>query len=152
MPGFRLDEDNARGRGLCLWLDGIPLALELAATRVRTLGVHELLARGRRPVPAAGHRASRRPAPAADPVGRHRLELGSRSTEPERLVLRRLAVAADGCGLDAAEAICAGDDLDAGLWPEAGGSVVVAADGPRYRMLESVAAYGRQELREWGIR
>src|SRR5262249_53641448 len=45
-PGFRLDEDNAEAvAGLCRRLDGIPLALELAATRVRALGVHELLAR-----------------------------------------------------------------------------------------------------------
>ena len=45
-PGFRLDEGNAEAvAGLCRRLDGIPLALELAATRVRALGVHELLAR-----------------------------------------------------------------------------------------------------------
>ena len=45
-PGFRLDEGNAQAvAGLCRRLDGIPLALELAATRVRTLGVHELLDR-----------------------------------------------------------------------------------------------------------
>ena len=45
-PGFCLDEGNASAvAGLCQRLDGIPLALELAATRVRTLGVRELLAR-----------------------------------------------------------------------------------------------------------
>src|SRR5262249_18407599 len=44
-PGFRLDEGNAQAvAGLCRRLHGIPLALELAATRVPALGVHELLA------------------------------------------------------------------------------------------------------------
>ena len=43
-PGFRLDAGNAWAvAALCRRLDGIPLALELAATRVRALGVHELL-------------------------------------------------------------------------------------------------------------
>jgi tetratricopeptide (TPR) repeat protein len=73
-------------------------------------------------------------------------------TEPERLVLRRLSVAADGCGLHAAEAICAEDDLDVlGLLARlVDRSLVVVAAGPRYRMLESVAAYGLQKLREAG--
>src|SRR5207249_10662838 len=111
-PGFRLDEGSTQAvAGLCRRLDGIPLALELAATRVRTLGVRELLARLDDPfrLLVAGHR---------DAPARQRTlwavidwswEL---LTEPERLVLRRLAVAADGCGLHAAEAICAEDDLD----------------------------------------
>jgi hypothetical protein len=58
-PGFRLDEGNAQAAaGLCRRLDGIPLALELAATRVRTLGVHEVLARldDRFQLLATGHR------------------------------------------------------------------------------------------------
>ena len=76
-------------------------------------------------------------------------------TEPERLVLRRLAVAADGCGLHAAEAICAEDDLDVlGLVSRlVDRSLVVVADGPdgpRYRLLESVAAYGLQRLHQAG--
>ena len=154
-PGFRLDEDNAQAvAGLCRRLDGIPLALELAATRVRTLGVHELLARldDRFRLLVTGHRDAPPRQQTLWAVIDWSWEL---LTEPERLVLRRLAVAADGCGLHAAEAICAEDDLDVlGLLARlVDRSLVVVADGPdgpRYRMLESVAAYGLQKLREAG--
>src|SRR5215831_11419778 len=154
-PGFRLDEGNAQAvAGLCQRLDGIPLALELAATRVRTLGVPELLARldNRFRLLVTGHRD-------APPRQQTLLAVIDWSwellTEPERLVLRRLAVAADGCGLHAAETICAEDDLDVlGLVSRlVDRSLVVVADGldgPRYRLLESVAAYGLQRLRQAG--
>ena len=150
-PGFGLDESNARAVAeLCRRLDGIPLALELAATRVRTLGVHELLARldDRFRVLSTGQRD-------APPRQRTLAAVIDWSwdllTGPERLVLRRLAVAADGCGLDAAEAICAEDDLDVpGLVARlVDRSLVVLADGPdgpRYRLLDSVAAYGLRRL------
>ncbi len=154
-PGFRLDEGNAQAvAGLCRRLDGIPLALELAATRVRTLGVHELLARldDRFRLLVTGHRDAPPRQQTLWAVIDWSWEL---LTEPERLVLRRLAVAADGCGLHAAEAICAEDDLDVlGLLARlVDRSLVVVADGPdgpRYRLLESVAAYGLQRLREAG--
>src|SRR5262249_1195639 len=76
-------------------------------------------------------------------------------TEPERIVLRRLAVMADGCELRAAEAICGEDDLDVpGLLSRlVDRSLVVVADrpdGPRYRLLESVAAYSPRRPREAG--
>ncbi|MCX4822880.1 hypothetical protein OG883_23875 [Streptomyces sp. NBC_01142] len=79
-------------------------------------------------------------------------------SEPERVVLRRLAVHAEGCGLEAAEEVCAGD----GVAPEdvldllvrlVDRSLVVAAegrDGPRYRLLESVAAYCAERMRDAG--
>jgi predicted ATPase len=151
-PGFRLDGDNAQAvAGLCRRLDGIPLALELAATRVRTLGVHELLARldDRFRLLVTGHRDAPPRQQTLWAVIDWSWEL---LTEPERLVLRRLSVAADGCGLHAAEAICAEDDLDVlGLLARlVDRSLVVVAAGPRYRMLESVAAYGLQKLREAG--
>jgi predicted ATPase/DNA-binding SARP family transcriptional activator len=151
-PGFRLDEGNARAvAGLCRRLDGIPLALELAATRVRTLGVHELLARldDRFQVLSTGHRDAPPRQQTLWAVIDWSWEL---LTEPERLVLRRLAVAADGCSLDAAEAICAEDDLDVpGLVARlVDRSLVVLADGPRYRLLESVAAYGLRRLHQAG--
>ncbi|MBV9384642.1 MAG: winged helix-turn-helix domain-containing protein, partial [Streptosporangiaceae bacterium] len=154
-PGFRLDEGNAQAvAALCRRLDGIPLALELAATRVRTLGVHELLARldDRFRVLSTGHRD----APPRQQTLRAVIDWSwELLTEPERLVLRRLAVAADGCGLDAAEAICAENDLDVpGLVARlVDRSLVVLADepdGPRYRLLESVAAYGLQRLHQAG--
>ncbi|GAA2899846.1 hypothetical protein [Nonomuraea rubra] len=74
-------------------------------------------------------------------------------TDPERAVLRRLAVHADGCTLEAAEAVCAGDGVEAGQVLEAlvglvDSSLVMTA--PRYRLLESVAAYGLERLAEAG--
>jgi predicted ATPase/DNA-binding SARP family transcriptional activator len=154
-PGFRLDDGNAQAvAGLCRRLDGIPLALELAATRVRTLGVHELLARldDRFRLLVTGHRDAPPRQQTLWAVIDWSWEL---LTEPERLVLRRLAVAADGCSLHAAEAICAEDGLDVlGLVARlVDRSLVVVSDGPdgaRYRLLESVAAYGRQRLYQAG--
>jgi predicted ATPase/DNA-binding SARP family transcriptional activator len=154
-PGFRLDGGNAQAvAGLCRRLDGIPLALELAATRVRTLGVHELLARldDRFRLLVTGHRDAPPRQQTLWAVIDWSWEL---LTEPERLVLRRLAITADGCGLHAAEAICAEDDLDVlGLVSRlVDRSLVVVADGPdgpRYRLLESVAAYGLQRLHQAG--
>ena len=154
-PGFRLDEGNAQAIArLCRRLDGIPLALELAATRVRTLGVHELLARldDRFRVLSTGHRDAPPRQQTLWAVIDWSWEL---LTEAERLVLRRLAVTADGCGLEAAEAICADGDLDvpglvARLVDRSLVTVADGPDGPRYRLLESVAAYGQQRLRQAG--
>jgi predicted ATPase/DNA-binding SARP family transcriptional activator len=154
-PGFRLDPGNAPAvAALCRRLDGIPLALELAATRVRTLGVHELLARldDRFRLLDTGHRD----APPRQQTLRAVIDWSwELLTEPERLVLRRLAVTADGCGLDAAEAICAEAGLEVpGLVSRLVDRSLVAVadgpDGPRYRLLESVAAYALQRLREAG--
>jgi predicted ATPase/DNA-binding SARP family transcriptional activator len=152
-PGFRLDESNARAvAALCRRLDGIPLALELAATRVRPLGVHELLARldDRFRLLVTGHRDAPARQQTLGAVIDWSWEL---LTEPERLVLRRLAVAADGCSLHAAEAICAEHDLDVlGLVARlVDRSLVMMTDGPgglRYRLLESVAAYGLERLHQ----
>ena len=154
-PGFHLDEGNVQAvAGLCRRLDGIPLALELAATRVRTLGVHELFVRldDRFRLLVTGPRDAPPRQQTLWAVIDWSWEL---LTEPERLVLRRLAVAADGCSLDAAEEICAEDDLDVlGLVARLVDRSLVAVtdrpDGPRYRLLESIAAYGLQRLREAG--
>jgi tetratricopeptide (TPR) repeat protein len=76
-------------------------------------------------------------------------------SQPERAVLRRLAVHADGCTLAAAEAVCAdagvaeADVLDL-LVRLVDRSLVVAGSGPRYRLLESVAAYCADRMREAG--
>ncbi|WP_343954317.1 BTAD domain-containing putative transcriptional regulator [Nonomuraea longicatena] len=136
-------------RTICRRLDGIPLALELAATRVRALGAEELAGRldDRFRVLTSGMRD----APARQRTLRAMIDwswelLG----EPERLVLRRLAVHADGCDLEAAEAVCAepGVDVLESLARLVDRSLV--APGPRYRLLESVAAYGLERLREAG--
>lgn len=155
-PGFVLDETNAREVAeLCHRLDGIPLALELAATRVRALGVRGLLTRidDRFRVLTRGHRG----APPRQQTLRAMIDWSwELLSEPERLVLRRLAVHADGCTLEAAEAVCADDDLPADkvldlLARLVDRSLVVMAEtpvGPRHRLLESVAAYCAERLRE----
>ncbi|WP_285707663.1 BTAD domain-containing putative transcriptional regulator [Microtetraspora sp. NBRC 16547] len=150
---FALDVDNASAVAvLCRRLDGIPLALELAATRVRALGVHGLVERldDRFRLLATGHRgAPPRQQTLAAMIGWSWDLL----TEPERVVLRRLAVHADGCSLEAAEAVCAEDglnvlDLLARLVDRSLVMMADGPDGPRYRLLESVAAYCVERLQE----
>ncbi|MFG1957717.1 BTAD domain-containing putative transcriptional regulator [Nonomuraea sp. NPDC049028] len=153
--GFTLDEGNAGAVAqLCRRLDGIPLALELAATRVRALGVHGVVARldDRFRLLASGQRG-------APPRQQTLMAVIDWSwqllTEPERAVLRRLAVHADGCTLEAAEETCAEDGLDVLdlLARLVDRSLVVVADGTggmRYRLLESVAEYCLERLSEAG--
>lgn len=153
-PAFRLDATNASPVAeICRRLDGIPLALELAATRVRGLGVHGLLARldDRLRLLTGGQRD----APARHQTLRATIDWSWRLlTEREQVLLRRLAVHADGCDLDAAEFVGSGDGLLPGdvldlLTRLVDRSLVVVtdtADGPRYRLLESVAEYCRDRL------
>ncbi|MFI9748115.1 BTAD domain-containing putative transcriptional regulator [Streptomyces sp. NPDC052494] len=159
-PGLTLDAPAREAvRGICRRLDGIPLALELAATRVRALGVHGLLERldDRFRLLDAGLRG----APARQQTLRAVIDWSwDLLSAPERTVLRRLAVHAEGCTLAAAERVCAGegDDVAAGdvlglLVRLVDRSLVVAVDGPegpRYRLLESVAAYCLERLRDAG--
>lgn len=143
---------------LCRRLDGIPLALELAASRVRTIGVHGLVARldDRFKLLAVGPRN----APDRQRTLRAVIDWSwGLLTAPERVVLRRLAVHSGSCALEAAEAVCAGDDdvpsadvfeLLARLVDR---SLVVLSDrpdGPRYRLLESVKEYCAEQLRAAG--
>ncbi|NYD50396.1 putative ATPase/DNA-binding SARP family transcriptional activator [Actinomadura luteofluorescens] len=143
-PGLRNDEAIA---AICDRLDGVPLALELAATRVRALGLAGLAERldDRFRLLSSGARD-------APPRQRTLRALIDWSWEPlderERAVLRRLAVHAGGCTLDAAEAVCGADvETLAGLVDR---SLVAVGEGPRYRLLETVAAYGAERLREAG--
>ncbi|QCX74883.1 Putative HTH-type transcriptional regulator [Streptomyces sp. YIM 121038] len=149
-------DDTEAVAELCVRLDGLPLALELAAARVRTMGVHGLLARIDDRF--ALLRRGLRDAPARQRTLRAVIDWSwSLLSGPERTVLRRLAVH-DGCGPAAAEAVGAGGavrpadvlDLLARLVDR---SLVVASDrpdGPRYCLLESVRAYGAEQLREAG--
>ncbi|MFE9663266.1 BTAD domain-containing putative transcriptional regulator [Streptomyces sp. NPDC005955] len=142
---------------ICRRLDGIPLAVEMAATRVRVLGLSELAARldDRFRLLASGVRG----APPRQRTLRAVIDwswelLGER----ERTVLTRLAVHADGCDLSAAEAVCPAGGVDRHdvldlLTRLVDGSLVVVrdgTDGPRYRLLESVAAYCLDRLRTAG--
>ncbi|MCC8249218.1 BTAD domain-containing putative transcriptional regulator [Saccharothrix luteola] len=155
VPGFALDPDNADAvAAICRRLDGIPLALELAATRVRAWGVHEVLARldDRFRVLTAGHSG----APARQRTLRAVLDWSwELLTEAERTVLRRLSVHVDGWTLSAAEAVAGDDDLDvpdllARLVDRSLVTATLGDDPPRYRLLESVAEYSSARLREAG--
>ncbi|GAA2620758.1 BTAD domain-containing putative transcriptional regulator [Actinomadura fulvescens] len=154
-PGFRIDADNARAvAAICRRLDGIPLALELAATRVRALGVHELAERldDRFRVLAAG---ARRGGPARQQTLRAMIDWSwELLPEPERVVLRRLAVHAEGCTLEAAEEVCGGEDVLGALARLVDRSMVIMTGtgpgGSRYRLLESVSAYALERLDEAG--
>ncbi|MCZ7373491.1 BTAD domain-containing putative transcriptional regulator [Micromonospora sp. WMMC250] len=155
-PGFTLTAANARAVAvLCKRLDGIPLALELAATRVRALGVHELVTRldDRFRLLATGHRG----APPRQQTLRSMIDWSwGLLTGAERALLRRLAVFADSGTLAAAERVCAGAavpredvlDLLARLVDRSLVVVVDNPDGVRYRLLESVAAYCAERLRQ----
>lgn len=142
---------------VCRRLDGIPLALELAATRVPALGVAELAARLRVPRDRFGLLGTGpRDAPARQRTLTAVIDWSWRLlTGPERAVLRRLAVHSGGCTLDAAEALCAGDEVEPGqvldlLAGLVDRSLVVRAPGPRFRLLESVSAFCHDRLREAG--
>ena len=154
--GFTLDESTGPAVvQLCRRLDGIPLAIELAATRVRALGVHALLDRLDDRFRALG--TGPRDRPARQRTLAAAIDWSWNLLEPEeQVVLRRLAVHADGCTLTAAESVCATEDgvdvLDV-LARLVDRSLVVMdeRDGePRYRLLESVAAYGVNRLHEAG--
>jgi predicted ATPase/DNA-binding SARP family transcriptional activator len=142
---------------VCRRLDGIPLALELAATRMPALGVPELAARLQVPLDRFGL-LSRGPrdAPARQRTLAAVIDWSWRLlTEAERAVLRRLAVHVGGCTLTAAEAVCAGDGVPGGevldrLAGLVDRSLVVRGDGPRFRLLESVSAYCLDRLKEAG--
>ncbi|MGW0659312.1 BTAD domain-containing putative transcriptional regulator [Streptodolium elevatio] len=158
-PGLSLagavGETRATIAEICRRLDGIPLALELAATRVRSLGVAELAARldDRFRLLDRGLRAR----PARQQTLRAVLDWSwDLLSEPERAVLRRLSVHSDGSTLAAAESVCADaevrrEDVVGVVSRLVDRSLVVAVDGPaggRYRLLESVAAYARERLAE----
>lgn len=171
-PGFTLGPNNAWAVAtLCRRLDGLPLALELAASRVRALGVDGLVERidDRFRLLASGHRG----APPRQQTLRAMIDWSwELLSVAERAVLRRMAVHAEGCTLDAAEAVCAGEeappaDIAALLARLVDRSMVIAVppdgedqrdhDEPataatqhRYRLLESVQDYCLERLRAAG--
>ena len=138
---------------LCRRLDGIPLAIELAAGRLRTLTPAELVARLEDSLGLL-----RRPGTAT--AGRHRTLRATMEWsadllgDPERRLWRRAAVFAGEFDLAAAEVVCSGDGLPAGEVVEALTSLAEASvvdvrrgpAGPRFRMLQTVRAFGRELL------
>jgi non-specific serine/threonine protein kinase len=154
-PRFGLTERNATSVAqICRRLDGIPLALELAAARVQALTPDQIAARldQRFRLLTGGSRAA---LPRQQTL-RATLDWSyDLLSEPERLLLNRLAVFSGGWSLEAAEAVCSDEqiaadyvlDLVAQLVSK---SLVLAdedADGTeRYRMLETVRQYARERL------
>jgi len=140
---------------ICRAVDGLPLAIELAAARAGVLSAEETEARL-----ADLFRFLALPRPAADP--RHQaLEAAigwsyELLTEPERRGFRALSVFAGGFGLAAAAAVCCGGDEAAALDLVdvlAGKSLVVAepaGGGTRYRLLETIRQYAAVRLAEAG--
>ncbi len=163
-PDFQLDGDNmAAVADICRRLDGIPLALELAAARVALLPPAALLARLDRG--AHGHTplqlltGGARDAPTRQRTLRAAIDWSyGLLTEDERTLLRRLAVFAGGCTLDAAEAVCPAAGLDEftewdgdvleGLASLVDKSLLRSEQGaePRFSMLETIRAYGLEQL------
>ncbi|WP_066935268.1 AfsR/SARP family transcriptional regulator [Streptomyces sp. NBRC 110611] len=177
-PGFRVDTDEETAAAcaeICRRLDGLPLAVELAAARLRMMTPRQLADRldDRFRLLTSGSRTVLPRQQTLRAVVDWSWDL---TDEPERAVLRRLSVFAGGCDLAAAEEVCAGDGVAA--YEVAGllgslidKSLVVAApagtgDGAgrsggggagagrqmRYRLLETVGEYAAERLDEAGER
>ncbi|HYI67917.1 MAG TPA: tetratricopeptide repeat protein [Candidatus Limnocylindrales bacterium] len=157
-PGFALTEENAEAIAqICLRLDGIPLAVELAAARVRSLPPHQIAARldNRFRLLTGGSRTA---------LPRHRTLRAAMDWsfdmlgEAEQALLPRLSAFAGSFSIEAAEAVAAGDPVDRDevidllarlvdkslLMPEEGSTEA------RYRMLETIRDYAQEHLAESG--
>ncbi|MCA1845192.1 MAG: hypothetical protein LC792_18765, partial [Actinobacteria bacterium] len=156
-PGFGPGPANANAIArICRQLDGMPLALELAAARVRVLSAGQIADRldDRLRLLTAGTRS----APARHQTLRATMDWSFELlSEPEQRLLRRLSVLPQDFDLEAATAV-ADDDADALdvldlLARLVDKSLLVAegaADGARYRLLETVRQYGAEKLAEFG--
>jgi predicted ATPase/DNA-binding SARP family transcriptional activator len=160
-PDFELDADNAAAVArICRALDGMPLAIELAAVWLRTLTPGQLAERldDRFALLTGGSRTA---------LPRHRtlravVDWSWDLLEPaEQVLARRLAVFPAGATLAMAELVCADELLPSTqVLPALSGlvdkSIIAASQGtdaaspPRYRMLETVRAYGLERLAETG--
>ncbi|WP_086763991.1 ATP-binding protein, partial [Streptomyces griseiscabiei] len=156
-PGFTVDADPEAAAEICRRLDGLPLAIELAAARLRMLTPRQIADRldDRFRLLTSGSRTVLPRQQTLRAVVDWSWEL---LDEEERDVLRRLSVFAGGCDLAAAEAVCGPAALEA-LGSLVDKSLVVAApsgtgadDGMRYRLLETVVEYAGERLDETGTR
>ncbi len=155
-PGFLLDERNATSVAqICRRLDGIPLAIELAAARIKVLSVDEIAARldDRFSLLTAGSRTA---------IPRHQTLRATIDwsyellTEPERILLRRLSVFAGGFTLETAEAVCGWVQLTRSSILDLLGHLVdksfvmvetTSVPGEtRYRLLETIRQYALDGL------
>ncbi|TQC42525.1 hypothetical protein EEB14_48340 [Rhodococcus sp. WS4] len=157
-PDFRVTDDNSPAVvEICRGLDGLPLAIELAAARVRALSLDEIVDglhdRFRLLTGGARTAVRRQQTLRASVEWSHSL-----LTEPERVLFRRLAVFLSGFDLDAAQLVCGGSDVERyqvldQLTLLVDKSLVVADNNrhrTRYRLLETVRQYALDELGESG--
>ncbi|MEU8891055.1 BTAD domain-containing putative transcriptional regulator [Streptomyces sp. NPDC048442] len=154
-PGFRIDDDPDAAAEICRRLDGLPLAIELAAARLRMLTPRQIADRldDRFRLLTGGARTVLPRQQTLRAVVDWSWEL---LDEEERRVLCALSVFAGGCDLAAAEAVCGPDAFDL-LGSLVDKSLVVAAPsqgdgGMRYHLLETVAEYAAERLEESGAR
>ena len=150
-PLFLDGDDEGNLREVCRRLDGLPLALELAAARVKTLPLPEILRRLEHRfellTTSERHVSPRHRALRAALDGSYDLLF-----DEEQRLFRTLAVFAGGITVDAAEDVFGPGALDV-LTSLADRSMIVAdtsADEARFKMLESVRQYGVERLRELG--
>ncbi|MCO8277289.1 winged helix-turn-helix domain-containing protein [Actinoplanes sp. TRM 88003] len=144
-------DDEATMARVCSALDGMPLAIELAAARLRTMTLDQLARRldDRFRLLTGGSRTALPHHRTLRAVVDWSWEL---LTEAERTVLRRLSVFAGGATLDAAERVCADPDVFDLLTSLTEKSLLVVTDDatPRYRMLGTIYEYAVQRLAEAG--
>jgi non-specific serine/threonine protein kinase len=154
-PEFRITPENWDVVAqICRRLDGLPLAIELAAARLSSLSLDELL-------DGLSCRYEL-PATAADAVPARHRTLGAAigwsydlCTYPEQLLWQRASVFPDSFDLDAATEVCAGDglpvddvlDLVGGLVEKSILSHEERSGRSRYRLLDTLRQYGRDKLR-----
>lgn len=157
VPTFELTEDNrAAAARICARLDGLPLAIELAAARIRTMSPDQILQRldDRYALLTRGSRT----APTRQQTLRWCIDWSYQLCDStEQRLWARLSVFVGGFELDAAEDVCGtGLESDSPLDVVSSlvdKSILIRAESSgvvRFRMLESVREFGRQKLRELG--
>jgi len=159
LPGFELTDANAAAVAqVCRRLDGVALALELAAARVRALRVEQIAAR----LDDAFHLltgGSRTVLPRQQTLRATMDWSHALLSDAERACFRRLAVFAGGWTLEAAEAVCAGEGVQTfdvlDLLAQLGNKSLVVIDREpgqeaRHRLLETIRQYAWEKLQEAG--
>jgi predicted ATPase/DNA-binding CsgD family transcriptional regulator len=157
--GFALDDANAAAvLSICSHLDGIALALELAAVRLKALGL-EALDHGLTTRLAALGTGDRSASPRQQTLDAAIDWSYQLLNEEERLLWARLSVFVGGFELDAVSAVCGDDRLPVETIADLLGSLVEksvvkrrdGARGARFRLLEPLRQFGRERLRDHGM-
>ncbi|MDI3387369.1 BTAD domain-containing putative transcriptional regulator [Streptomyces sp. B-S-A8] len=177
-PGFRVQDDPDACAEICLRLDGLPLAVELAAARLRLLTARQLADRLDDRFRLLGRGSGSRTALPRQQTLRAVVDWSwDLLDEAERTVLRRLAVFSGGCAVEQAEDVCGAGTLEtlaslvdkslvvatpegaersegeeSDSWNTGRTTTSYAHEGMRYRLLETVAEYAAERLAEAGER